>query len=147
MLLDGAADAQLWRMLQEAGAAEVIFEIHMRAKDAPPARAEVSGGRRRACVWRTGVCVCVCVLCGFSARVRAHTAPRFSEVVAESAHAIVSMASLGHPPLAQRLLHTLHKMQKPLGRAAAGFVAGLTQYESAKHQPHPLISPSIRADL
>lgn len=42
MILDRAADQQLWEMLLEAGVAEVISEIHMRAKDIPPAEIEVN---------------------------------------------------------------------------------------------------------
>ncbi|KAL1510588.1 hypothetical protein AB1Y20_006889 [Prymnesium parvum] len=86
MVLDEAADTQLWQMMGEAGASEVVFEIHMRAKDVPPARVE-------------------------------------------------------------RLLHGLHRMQRPLGRAAAGFVHRMRRYEEVKLQPHPLITAAIRADL
>ena len=46
-----------------------------------------------------------------------------------------------------RLLAALHRLEMPLGRAAAGFVRTLREYETATSHPHPLVTQTIRASI
>ena len=49
------------------------------------------------------------------------------------------------PPLAaDRLLVGFGRTERPLGRAAAGFLQGMRDYEHATRQPHPLLTDAVR---
>ena len=66
---------------------------------------------------------------------------------AEIVHEIFLRAADTPPASPELLLSGLHRMAKPLGRAAAGFVCGLREHERSTQLPHPLVTPAIRASI
>ena len=82
-LLEQASQLQLWQLLQEAGAVEVVHALHLSEPNAPPVAAD-------------------------------------------------------------RLLVGFGCTERPLGRAAAGFMQGMRDYEHAAFRPHPLLTDTVR---
>ena len=62
----------------------------------------------------------------------------------EVVHALHLSEPDAAPLAADRLLVGFGRTERPLGRAAAGFLQGMRDYEHATRQPHPLLTDAVR---
>ena len=62
----------------------------------------------------------------------------------EAVHALHQSEPDARPVAADRLLVSFGRIEQPLGRAAAGFLQGMRDFEHAAHRPHPLLTDAVR---